>query len=300
MARLTLLLATLLVFVNSCAEKKAAVTPATNKTTKPADCEDNSSGDDEESALRMTQDEDECNSDDPSDPDPATSSAPGTAYDLCAALKKNSEMSGKHASFLTALCTDGKLDELRGKYYTGGSTAKINVLTSSEKTGGKSEMRIGSAMSVSATPADYFAMTKMQMSSPSKFKELGFKVNPDTEYTVKSGEGTNEIKYNYRYQKTSDPDEVNYEATTKFITLKSGQAYLVSTIMDKAVVTINDLRAIIIINKRDSGTEVVTFSDQTYDNNGNHQSTVDKVKSRMGEEQIRMFENSKDAAKASK
>jgi len=277
----------LVFFTSGCAEKSAEVAAAAGpkKSSTPEPCA-------EETELRLTEEDEDC-----SEPDPEESSVPGAPYDLCKAVSANSEMKASHASFVTLLCKDGKLDELRGKFYTGGSTAKINVWSDANK-GDTSQMLMGSAMSTTTTPSAYFAMTKLQMTKPSEFKSKGFEVNPDTIYTPSTVTDSS-VKYKYDYEKQGDADGVTYEATTKFFTLKSKQAYLVSTLLDKDVRgTLPAFRGIIIINKSEDTTEVFTVSDQTYANNGNHQSTVDKVKSRLGEEQMRMHRNSKDATKA--
>ena len=265
-----------------CAEKKAEVAApkaTTTATPIPDDCEE----DDEREECKV-------------DPIPGGSSTPIVDYDVCKALSANSEMKGTQKTFLTELCTNGKLEELRTQFYKGSGSAKINVWSDAAKTGNYSEVLVGSSMLVPTTPSAYFAMTKLQMTRPSDFKAKGFATNPKVTYTPQTPTATS-VKYKYNFQETQDRF-IEYEATTNFVTFESKKAYLISTSSDAEGTNIQTFRGIIAIAEKGTKTEVFAVSFQSLNNDGDHPKALADVKARLGEEQVRMYTNSKDATKA--
>jgi len=65
---------------------------------------------------------------------------------------------------------------------------------------------------------------------------------------------------------------------------------------------VQEFKGIIVISKRDSGSgaEVYSLSDQKYDNNNNHATTVQKFTKNATAETKRSFNNSSSASKADK
>jgi hypothetical protein len=220
-------------------------------------------------------------------------------FDFCTTLQKQ-DMDTSVLSLAKELCSTG-LATLRepGNIYKGESDAKILKSSAKELSGDQSQIKFYSASASPATVENYFAMLRLQMRDPDKFKSAGFEVDAAVKYEIKENDAK---EVSYVYENSAEDDRVKYAASTKFITLKEGEAYATATVLNddtvKPLVLLKLAGLVVLLKNKDGGTEVLTVSDQTYDNSGDHAATTSRATKRLGEEQKRSYKNSKSADKA--
>ncbi len=266
--------------LTACDEKKASQMTGSPKPSSSGECDE---------------EDDDCDS------GSGSGSGSGTTFSLCAALKANTEVKAQFSSYSKWLCDEGGLEELRDDYYAGTGSHTVKTLRDGVVPGesGSSEMRLVSASLIPTTPAAYFAMVKLQMTDPDEFKAKKFETDAAVNYTPRK---VNSDDVTYYYERSGE-DIVGYVATTKFHTLRKGEAYIHTTLMDESATTdaklAEKLKGLVIINRKDSNsTEVLTISDQQYDNNNNHNSTKTNIINGLAKDQERSYRNGRDAEKA--
>jgi len=223
--------------------------------------------------------------------------------DLCTKLRSNSFLVSSFKAFLDDLCTASRLASLRAEanVYVGKGSPNVGI-ESSEAADDKSDMKVYSSMMTPAKPRDYFNMQRLKISRPDDFRATFPELNNQVTYTV--GPTTDANKVNYRYRNTSNAPEfvVEYESTASFVAIDEGSTYVVTTQFVKSHETVIGIKGMIVINKKMLDglevSEVFSISDQRFDNNGDHESSVGKARSQFAEEVRRDFVNSNTAASA--
>lgn len=242
----------------------------------------------------------------------------GTSDTLCADLRSSTEVKAEASIHIDFLCgsSSQNLAKLRSSeyLYKGGASSKI-LVNSSEIAGKKTKMDLYTANVYDTDAKTYMKLVKLQQTKPKDFKaaadsgKYGFKYDADIDYEVidTSASMTN---FSYLNDKESTVS-LSYKGQTKYIDMKSSQSgtnrYAVVTKLTNPSEseTLKSLLALVVINEYDGKdsagkvrkyAEVFTLSNQTYDNNGDHNSTVNKAKQNLGAEQIRGAENAAKAA----
>ena len=232
------------------------------------------------------------------------STSSGTALtDVCSGVNQNDVLK-EYSALTVVICSGGTsgLQALIAKsLYTGSGTSTVQDLNSEELPQKQSRIKFLSVMRVNTKPQSYFNLMKLEITQPSQYKAAGFETDEKVNYEVKSAQGDTA---SYRYKNTSEAPEVvvDYTASVRFVTLVPDKAFLVATTLDKSAPK-EAIQALIgyslIFTSGATTTDVVSISDQTYDNNGNHSTTLAKAKRATQTEQLRSFRNGQNADKAS-
>lgn len=225
---------------------------------------------------------------------------PGTpiTFDLCKDGLKKASLTG-FDSYIETMCSGDKpkVAALRGSdvVYKGGD-AKIYK---DDPKKGKTEtsIRIYTSTLVDAKVKDYWALMQLQLK-----KTEAYRTNYDYDTSASLSEikpEASKVSFRYAYD-SGNGGGADYTATTKFVVLSEGKAYMSATKLDKTYETMKALTGLIIINKVSSTkTEVFTMSDQTYSHQENQgDAAEDQAISTAEQEQVRMFKNGKKANKA--
>lgn len=187
-------------------------------------------------------------------------------------------------------------------YKEGSTKTTVTRAVEPQQQGALSLMKLSSSILAKTTPKKYFDMMHLELYEPEKFKTAGYEYNTYAEYTIKSKVSDSELTYHY-VNRVEEGAPVDYEATARFITLKENVAYAVATKWQDSATnaTIKDLTALMIINQLASDSsliEIFSFSDQTYENNGQHDTTVNKAGNEASAEQKRSYNNAVKTATA--
>jgi hypothetical protein len=220
--------------------------------------------------------------------------------DICADLKGNAVMAQDFSSLVARLCDGSTLKNLRGKFFSGAGDPQL-VVTSKEAAGAKSDLTLASSSSVTSSAKSYFNMMKLQISKPSQFTSEGYESDPKVTYSVLTP-GANKVQFSYKNSAEAPEVIVDYEAEASFAEVKKDSLYVVASKLTKFKETVQEFKGIIVISKKDgaSSAEVFSLSDQKYDNNNNHATTVQKFTKNASAETKRSFNNSASASKADK
>lgn len=222
---------------------------------------------------------------------------------LCTDLKADSAVYGAHKTMINLFCgssskSSGLITQLRqsDRVYKGG--APIVTDESSEESNQRSRMKLYTSNIYNTDATSYFKMMKLQMFDTPTFKSAGFETDANTTYTVQSKDKDTSVSFNY----VNDAETtviVNYDAKTTFYTVKSSDTgikrYIVGTKLTKSNETVVELEGVVVINEYKADgqmvAEVFTLSNQLYDNNNDHATTLKKAKSNIETEQVRSFKN---------
>lgn len=232
----------------------------------------------------------------------ATAGGSAALVDVCSGVSSNGA-TGEFAALTTLICaqgTSGLQAMVADIRYAGNGTPNVKEISSEELTGNRSRMRLLASMRVNTKPQSYFNLMKLQITQPTKFKDLGFETDAKVTYEVKVAQGDTA---SYKYKNESEAPEVvvNYTANARFVTLVPDKLFMVATTLDTGVTneTVVALRGYsLIFASSDTSTDVVSISDQTYENNGNHATTITKAKRAATTEQARSWRNGQNADKA--
>jgi|GEM_PF-1765771 len=225
---------------------------------------------------------------------------PVSTSDICADIKGNATLTQDFSALVGRLCDGSTLKNLRGKFYAGTGEPQM-IVTAKEVAGAKSDLTLASASSVSSSAKSYFNMMRLQISKPSQFTSEGYESDPKVTYNVLVP-GTNKVGFAYKNTAEAPEVIVDYEAEATLLEVKKDSIYVVASKLTKFKETVQEFKGIIVISKRDSGSgaEVYSLSDQKYDNNNNHATTVQKFTKNATAETKRSFNNSSSASKADK
>lgn len=232
------------------------------------------------------------------DPNCKTSdkSGPSAALvDVCGGISQNAAI-GEFSALTALICatgTSGLQTLVTANLYAGGATSTVKDLLAEEIAGKQSRMRLLSAMRVTTKPLSYFNLMKLQINQPTQFKSAQFETDDKVTYAVKSSQSGSTL---YNYKNTSEAPEVvvDYTANAKFVVLVPDQVYIVATALDTTVSneTVVALKGYSVIYQTSpTMTDVVSISEQTYENNGNHAATLTKAKRAAQNEQFRSYKN---------
>lgn len=220
------------------------------------------------------------------------------SFDLCGGLSETLASLEGFAPAEEALCGSGDgLKTLRAEYlYTGGEP-KLFKPKGSAGDGSAISVRLLTATLVEANASDYFALVRLQVSRPKAFKNNYFH-DDGIELSDVSYEGDHS---SFTYEYTDGEGRVAYKATSRFYTVKAGQAFVSATGMDESIETMKSLKGLVIVNQKDAThSEVITISDQTYEvAPGQDPKLYDQsATKKAGAEQQRMFKNAAKAGEA--
>lgn len=231
--------------------------------------------------------------------------------DLCGLINKNPEMA-EFAAVTQLICKDGTaglLSMAATSLYRGGAAATLKDILAQEMANKQSRIQFFGAMQIAPKPRSYFNFMKLQIAQPSTFDQAKFMINGKEDHFETDSKVSYEVKpavgngVTYRYKNTTEAPEVvvDYTATARFITLIPEQFYIVSTAKDKNAggETVLALKGYSIIYASSATTtDVISISDQIYDNNGQHPETLRKARNAAQAEQMRSFRNGQKSDQA--
>lgn len=237
-------------------------------------------------------------------PKPATSSTEPTTSIATSSDEMCNDLAGhavgSHAQFsgfLSTLCSS-KLTALRSSSYQYLGKGDPNIESSSSEQGaGKSYMQLWMSMLVPTDPKSYFNMMRLQAGFPEKFDDV-FEYDQAVTYTKKSTT-VDSVSYNYKNRKEDVP--VDYDATSYYLEVVAGRTYVVTselTLGNSVVVALRGLQVIHTAEGQNNVTEVFTMSDQTFENQNDHQGTISKAESSFKDEMSMSFRNGLKATQA--
>jgi hypothetical protein len=222
-----------------------------------------------------------------------TNSAP---WDLCENGLTTNQIPSDYAALVSDLCDpqQGTLPSLRdpANIYTGGDT-KI-VKDTPKDSGTTVSLRIRTSTIVSATPSDYFDLVKLQLNNSTAYSQH---YQTDSLVSLSNIQvGQNQTSFEYK-RDDGNNGIVDYDATSAFITLRSGKAYVSATKLTQSIELMTALTGLIIINQNSAGkTEVFTISDQTYTPPPNQDQAIQSSAFQAAAaEQQRMYQNAQTA-----
>lgn len=294
---LTLFAGLLLVWFQSCAEKPAAkpiVGSNLSENCKQTNTQNPSSGFGSGNPSGTVNNANTANSCNQVAPAGGPSTAVTNSTDLCTVLQSDSYLSSKFAAFVGALCGNGgsTLSLLRSEQYAykgnGTPVLKIDSKVSTVQRDddlARSEMQAYGSFLTPATPLSYFELMQMKIDKPSVFTSTypadTLPAANTVEYTKISGSVASGVRYRYvnKTSTSTDAGDVDYEATAKFLTLVPNQTYVVTTEFELKHDMVDGTRGLSIIHLKSPGvTEVISVSDQIFENGDNHDSAVDDAK----------------------
>ena len=207
---------------------------------------------------------------------------------------------GSHAQFsgfLATLCGT-KLTSLRSSSYRyKGSGTPVIDSSSSEQGSGKSYMQLWMSMLIPTDPKSYFNMMRLQAGFPEKFDDI-YEYDQAVTYTKKSTT-SDSVSYNYKNRKEDVP--VDYDSTSYYLEVVPNQTYVVTselTAGNSVVIALRGLQVIHAVEGESNITEVFTMSDQTFENQNDHQGTISKAEASFKDEMSMSFRNSLKATQA--
>ena len=106
----------------------------------------------------------------------------------------------------------------------------------------------------------------------------------------------------YHYTNRKEELTVEYNATSVFIEAVPGKLYIITSKLDQALGIVKTFRGLQIIyqstGEQGNFAEVFSMSDQLYDNNDDHETTVAKSKNEFVQDMARGYRNSLQSQKA--
>jgi len=218
-------------------------------------------------------------------------------FDLCGAA--NTKIPAEYSTYVKNICNQISTLRSASVAYTGSGDPSI-IESHSDSTSGSTPttiMHVLSSLVVAEKPLSYYHMMQLQVTHPTDFQKVGFKVDNDINYTVQNSTATSA---DYEYVNNSEaPDAVvDYNATANFFEIKAGQAYAVATTLKQSKETVLSLKGLVLINGTGGKTEVFAASDQTYNNNNNPDSTASKAKKALVNQEKLDYGNGSMASKA--
>jgi hypothetical protein len=243
--------------------------------------------------------------------EPVDPGDPTTSYDVCKDGLEKADLGSSLSSLVSTLCEDGKLTEMRKaeNVYKGGSETKVKKEYKKQESETTS-LKVYTSALIDTKPEYYYKFVRLQFSKPQKIRGDDedceeadpFVCDPGITVSNTAAEsGSNVITYSYENVGDGEGGRIFYSAKSTFKTLKSGTAYVISTIMtdDEEPETITKLLGLIIIVKKGTKTEVITISDQSYTHSAEEKSAFNsKLSNGLDAEQIRSFKNGTKAQEA--
>lgn len=226
------------------------------------------------------------------------SQAGGSAGELCAALRNSPDLVN-FQQLIQGICVSPTYESLtNGPARYAGSGNPVPLISSQALPENTSSMLMQSSMATSARAATYFEMMKLAKFEPTAFKNRGYEVDEYVTYTQ-----TEKLadRVSFKYENTSQAPEilVQYNATSGFYTLVSEKIYVMANVLNQnlAKETLKDMKALVIAYQGNPGvTTVISVANQLYDNNGNHDTTLQKASEGFAKEIARSYRNSLKAA----
>lgn len=218
-----------------------------------------------------------------------------TAYKFCDDLKgKLSDAGAK--KFADEIC--GDLAGYRAMAFKG--TGDTKVKTTSKVAGTASTYEVSSMIEVAAKASDYYDMVRLQYVKPADYK-TNFEEPEKTTLDVKSADKASGASFKYENTKNAPNEIIVYEADTKFVTLKEGEAYAFETKSKSDTANFQGMQSLVglvVVVKAGTNVEVFSRSTQVY-NNGDQATDHEKgVKDEFAAEQKRSHKNGKVSSKA--
>lgn len=216
--------------------------------------------------------------------------------DLCTGLGQQQIAADlSFRDLINELC-GGLLTALRSEsnQYRGSGTP--NIQPQAVQKGTQSQMRLFASMATRADAKSYYNLMRLQISRPDDFKSQGFEYDSAIKYEILSNNG-NSVSYHYTNRK--EELVVEYNATSVFVEAIPNKLYLVTSKMDKSLGIVKTFRGLQVIyqNSGSAGqyAEVFSMSDQLYDNNDDHDTTVSKARNEFIQDMARGYRNSEKA-----
>lgn len=281
-------------YMTGCQEKKSE-SPASSGGKKDSGGTDKDDDEDDDDGDEGGTDKTEGGKTDEGETEGGTTDGGETTFDLCKdGLKKKVT---DFDAFVQDLCDGGKLKTLRGADNVfDGTTPKI-LKDKEQKGDTESSMRLYTSGLYDCKTSDYWSLIKVQFGHPDKYKTV-YEYDADADMNNVQASDT---QSSYEYSNDSgEGGRVAYKATTKFIVLKEGVAYVAATTETAKVETMKSLKGLIIVNKKSDGkTEVFTMSDQVYEHDSGQADTItSRAITSLQNEQKRAFNNAKKANQA--
>lgn len=215
----------------------------------------------------------------------------GTQYsgDLCSTLSGDTYLASTFGVFIGALCSNGgeRLALLRTDQYAyrGNGTPAVIIDAKEDTTRENvSSMQAYAAFLTPASPRSYFELMQRKITQPNQFK-LEYPsdtFDPDIVYENQSGSIESGVTYKYTNNSNAPDTIVQYRSVARFLTVVEGKVYVVASefVDDDEKDTILGVKGLSIINERQGNvTEVVSVSDQDFENGNNHSSAVGDAES---------------------
>lgn len=216
----------------------------------------------------------------------ASSQQPGALNNgaLCSQLSQNNYLMQSFGVLLQDLCGNNgqKLERLRNQYVYRGVSAPQVIIEAEESTITfqdnikRSNMKAFAAMITPASPQSYFELLTMKIDQPQQFGQLYPQdtIDQNVEYTKLNGSPSNGVTYRYLNNNGAE-SQINYEAVARFIVISPNQLYVVASDFVQKLETVDSADGLSIINLNESGiTEVISASEQTFENYNNHSAAI--------------------------
>jgi len=143
-------------------------------------------------------------------------------------------------------------------------------------------------------------MVRLQYVKPADYK-ANFEEPEKTTLDVKSADKASGASFKYENTKNAPNEIIVYEADTKFVTVKAGEAYAFETKSKSDTANFQGMQSLVglvVVVKSGTNVEVFSRSTQVY-NNGDQATDHEKgVKDELAAEQKRSHKNGKIASKA--
>jgi hypothetical protein len=236
---------------------------------------------------------------------PATSSGSKTGAasteDVCTSLNASSFASSEFRDIVSELCTGTTLTNLRSATYAyADANAAPNPAIKASSSGTTSSMKLWASLLPATDPRSYFNLMRLQISRPSDYSASGFEVDSFITYTVNSTT-TNSTNYRYLNRRGDGDAVVEYIADSNYTEVAANQLYVVTSkfVSAPSDSVMKSFRGFQVIFKSSSGsTEVFSYAEQTYDNKGDHQKTVNEATDALKDDMKRAMRNATKATTA--